>query len=66
VPREEIAPIIIKLENMLASLGYDNEPDRPLRAKIVDQFEKLFGRAGLTRRDVAMFEGLIGRIRPKG
>lgn len=66
VPREEIAPIIIKLEDMLASLGYENEPDRPLRAKIVDQFEKLFGRAGLTRRDVAMFEGLIGRIRSKG
>lgn len=66
VPREEIAPIIIKLEDMLASLGYENEPDRPLRARIVDQFEKLFGRAGLTRRDVAMFEGLIGRIRSQG
>lgn len=65
VPRGEIAPIIVKLEGMLASLGYEDAPDRPLKSKIVDQFEKLFGRAGLTRRDVAMFEGLIERIRSK-
>lgn len=62
VPREEIAPVIVKLEDMLISLGYENEPDRPLRAKILDQFEKLFGRAGLTRRDISMFDGLISRI----
>jgi len=65
VPREEIAPIIARLEEMLASLGYEDAPDRPLKSKIVAQFEKLFGRAGLTSRDVAMFEGLIGRINPR-
>jgi tRNA/rRNA methyltransferase len=66
LPKEEILPIIERMDAMLLSLGYENAGDRPLRAKILDQFEKLFGRAGLTRRDAAMFEGLIGRIRSKG
>jgi tRNA/rRNA methyltransferase len=60
--REEIAPVLKDLDSMLSSLGYENAPDRLLRVKIVDQFEKIFGRAGLTRRDLAMFEGLISRI----
>lgn len=62
VPKEEIAPIVTKLDDMLSSLGYEDAPDRPLKSKIVDQFEKLFGRAGLTGRDLAMLEGLISRI----
>ena len=62
VTREEIAPVIEKLDAMFVSLGYENGPDRPLRTRIVDQFEKLFGRAGLTRRDIAMLNGLISRI----
>lgn len=65
VAREEIAPVLEDLDSMLSSLGYENAPDRPLRAKIVDQFEKIFGRAGLTGRDIAMFEGLISRIQKR-
>ncbi|MFH1829225.1 MAG: RNA methyltransferase [Pseudomonadota bacterium] len=60
--RHEITPILTQIDSMLTNLGYENTEDRALRAKILDQFEKIFGRAGLTKRDVAMFEGLISRI----
>ncbi len=66
LPKEKINPVIEKLDAMLLSLGYENIPGHPLRAKVLDQFEKLFGRAGLTKRDAAMFDGLIERIRSKG
>jgi tRNA/rRNA methyltransferase len=62
LPKRDIAETLTRIEEMLAALGYEEDAERPLRAKIAERFEKLFGRAGLTRRDAAMFEGLITRI----
>ncbi len=62
LPRHEMTSILAQIDSMLLRLGYENTQKRALRAKIMDQFEKLFGRAGLTKRDIAMLEGLISRI----
>lgn len=60
--REEFLPVLKKLDNALSALRYENTKTGPLKSKILNQFEKLFGRAGLTGRDIRMFEGLLARI----
>ncbi len=62
VPREELGRTLALIEAMLAQLGYEDEPGRELRSKILEQFARIFGRGGLTSRDVGMFEGLAARI----
>lgn len=62
VPRGEIARTLALLESMLLQLGYEDEPGTMLRSRILQQFERIFGRGGLTSRDVGMVEGLASRI----
>jgi tRNA/rRNA methyltransferase len=62
VSREEVTPLLRELDAMLARLQYENDPRRRLRSKILAQLEKIFGRSGLTSRDVRMLEGLCARI----
>lgn len=61
-PRAEIDPLIGKLSRALSILSYEDSATHPLKSKIINQFKKLFGRAGLTKRDIRMFEGLLARI----
>ena len=61
--RNELLPVISLLKETLSELGYENLPDNMKKDKIVNQFNKLFGRAGVTTRDIKMFEGLLNRIR---
>lgn len=60
--RREIATSLIQIDKMLHILGYKDTKKIPLRLKIIAQFEKIFGRAGLTPRDAGMIEGLVARI----
>lgn len=60
--RQELASLMDRIDEMLASLNYENTAKNPLKSKILHQFGRLFGRAGLTLRDLRMFEGLIARI----
>jgi tRNA/rRNA methyltransferase len=62
VARSEIAATLSRIDVMLAALGYEDNEGSPLRSKIVAQFEKIFGRAGLTPRDAGMIEGLVARV----
>ena len=50
------------IERALSSLGYWDSKDNPLKSKILSQFKTLFGRAGLTKSDVGMFDGLTAQI----
>lgn len=63
VPRREVARLLRRLGATLDALGYEDVPRDPLRSKILFQLERLFGRGGLTHRDVGMLEGLTSRIR---
>lgn len=60
VTKKETAGVLKRLSLALDSMGYGSE--QPLKIKILHRFEKLFGRGGLTVKDVRMFEGLIARI----
>jgi len=60
--REEISPVLKKLEDTLSALGYEDKNDNPLKSKILNQFKRLFGRGGVTDRDIRMFDGLLARI----
>ncbi len=62
LPRSEWQPIMDRLEGMLGMLTYEDIPDHPLKTNILERWRKLFGRAGLTERDLNMLEGLINRI----
>ena len=62
VSREKTAPLMEKLDKTLDGLKYTDSKDNPVKSKIINQFNKLFGRAGLTDRDLRMFEGLLSRI----
>lgn len=65
VPRSEIATSLALIDSMLGDLGYEDEPGNRVRTKILGQFEKIFGRAGLAPRDAGMIKGLVARIRAK-
>ncbi len=62
VSRAEILSSLNLIDSMLESLGYEDTPDDPLKSKILAQFERIFGRAGLTPRDAGMIEGLTARV----
>jgi len=62
IPREELADIMVRMGSTLGALGYEDAPDRPIFTRIMGQWEKIFGRAGLTPRDASMLEGLLARI----
>lgn len=62
VPREVRARTLTLLEGMLKHLRYSNAAPQRLRSRILRQFETIFGRAGLTPRDVGMIEGLAARV----
>ena len=62
ISREEIAKLIVRLEKTLCALQYEDAPDNPLKTKILSQFSRLLGRAGMMQRDLRMFEGLMARI----
>jgi tRNA/rRNA methyltransferase len=62
IPREEVADIMARMGSALAALGYEDAPDRPIFTHIMGQWEKIFGRAGLSKRDASMLEGLLARI----
>jgi tRNA/rRNA methyltransferase len=61
--KKEVASTIAKLEETLEVLDYKDQKDYPIKTKIINQFNKLFGRAGLTKKDLSMFSGLFARIR---
>lgn len=63
VPRRELMRAMKRLDAALAALAYADTPTAPLKRKILHQIERIFGRAGLTPRDVGMIEGLAARIR---
>lgn len=63
VSRHEVAPVLKRLNLMLEALGYKDLPGAPLKSKILHQLERIFGRAGLTVKDLKMWEGLIARIK---
>lgn len=60
--KKDVIDIIFDLERTLVELGYEDTKDRPVKTKIMNQFNKLFGRAGLTEKDKRMFQGLLSRI----
>ncbi|HQG12785.1 MAG: tRNA (cytidine/uridine-2'-O-)-methyltransferase TrmJ [bacterium ADurb.Bin270] len=62
ISHDKIAELIVRLEKTLSALQYEDEPDNPLKTKILNQFSRLFGRAGVMQRDLQMFEGLMARI----
>lgn len=62
VPKKDVEGVMKRLDSMLDSLGYADKDSKLLKARIFHRFEKLFGRGGLTIRDVRMFEGLVARI----
>lgn len=62
VPRREVKVLLSRLKETLLALGYDDRPPARLRSRILSRLEHLFGRAGLTPRDVRMIEGLLSRI----
>lgn len=63
LPRKEVKPLIKNIEKMLLRLDYKDSKNNPLLSKIIARFEKIFGRSGLTKSDIRMFEGLIARIK---
>lgn len=62
ISRKEMDGLMIRINKMLAALGYEDTESIPLKTKISAHFKRIFGRAGLTERDMRMFEGLISRI----
>ncbi len=62
IPREDYAPLMQRIDEMLADLGYRNDVDSDLARKIAARLGDIFGRAGLLPADVKMWEGLIERI----
>jgi TrmH family RNA methyltransferase len=65
VSRQEILPVLEKMDQTLKRLGYDDRGGGSLRQKIIREFADLFGRGGLRRKDVNMFLGLTARIMEK-
>ena len=63
--KKQTKKIITLLAQTLDSLDYQNKPDNEVKDKIINQFNKLFGRAGLLDKDIRMFEGLLSRIASK-
>lgn len=63
VTKKEVTGILKRLSFALDAMGYGDTTS--LKLKILHRFEKLFGRGGLTAKDVRMFEGLIARITPQ-
>jgi len=61
--RNELMKVTQNLDRTLTSLGYADTPGHPLKTKIINQFNRLLGRAGLTDRDIRMLSGLLPRIR---
>ncbi len=53
---------VCTIDGVLSKLGYWDSDDNPLKSKILSQFEALFGRAGLTKSEVGMFNGLASKI----
>ena len=62
VPKERIFRLIERTGEMLSATGYEDNEQGPLHTHIKSQLEKIFGRAGLSERDVNMIEGLITRV----
>lgn len=62
ISRDEIKGVLERLGLALEVLDYDDSSKQLLKSKILHQFERIFGRAGLTQRDRQMLEGLIARI----
>jgi tRNA/rRNA methyltransferase len=63
--KEEILGLLARLGKTLARLEYKDSKGHALKTKIVNQFGKLFGRAGMLAKDIKMFEGLLERIDEK-
>ena len=63
VSRRELSRAMKRLDAALDALAYEDTATAPLKRKILHQIERIFGRAGLTPRDVGMVEGLAARIR---
>lgn len=64
-PRREVDHILSMFSDTLDQLSYRNSDSKPLKTKILNQIKRLFGRGGLTHRDIRMFEGLLSRIQEK-
>ncbi|HPM41375.1 MAG TPA: TrmJ/YjtD family RNA methyltransferase [bacterium] len=62
VSRREVARVMKRIGSALSALGYEDEPSSALKSKILHQLERIFGRAGLTARDLGMLKGLSARI----
>ena len=62
VSRREVARVMKRIDLALSALGYEDEPGAALKSKIAHQLERIFGRAGLTERDLGMLRGLSARI----
>ncbi len=63
--RHMIASLMGRFALILDGLGYDDAPRTGLKSKILHQLKRLFGRGGLTTKDIRMFEGLISRMLKK-
>lgn len=63
VHKSEINKVLKNLDITLAALDYEDKGRATLKTKMLNQFDRLFGRAGLGIRDVNMFCGLLARIR---
>jgi tRNA/rRNA methyltransferase len=61
VLRKSYEHVLSEWRDMLSKIGYEEE----LRETIMSRFRDLLGRAGLTRADVKMFEGLFSRLRSR-
>lgn len=65
VSKKEIKPVLKELYKALTYLGYDDRENGKLRKKILNEFERLFDRGGLFRKNVNMFMGLTARIKQR-
>ena len=62
ISREEMTGVLGGIGEALDSLGYSKSWKGALRPKILYRIERFIGRAGLTRQDKGMVEGLVARI----
>ena len=65
VSKKEVKPVLKELYKALTHLGYDDRDNGKLRKKIMNEFERLFDRGGLFRKNVNMFMGLTARIKER-
>ncbi|MBU4484071.1 RNA methyltransferase [bacterium] len=62
VNNNEIEVAYSKLSELLFRIGFDDQDETRYHTKILKSFKRIFGRAGLERRDLDMILGVVKRV----